>query len=401
MIPYGRQSIDEDDIAAVTAVLRGKMLTGGPAVASFEDALACAVGAPHAIACANGTAALHLALMALGVGPGNVVVVPSMTFLASANAVRFVGAEVCFADVDPDNGLLTPETLAQAIPTAQRMGRVRAVIPVHLNGRSCDMTGIASIAREHGLGIIEDACHALGGHQVVDDARRPVGSTAASDMACFSFHPVKTVAMGEGGAVTTADSTLAERLRRLRNHGMVREPNVFRQLGEALDADGKPNPWYYEMLELGYNYRASDINCALGTSQIRKLPDFLERRQALAAIYDMHLTPLAPALRPVPRPQPGNDGWHLYPLLIDFPRLGRSRAAVMHDLAERGIGTQVHYLPVHRQPYYRKRYPGVTLPGADAYYARCLSLPLFPAMTAADLDVVIAALTGIVRDATS
>lgn len=379
MIPYGRQSIGEDDIRAVEDVLRGDLLTGGAAVDRFEASLGRIVEAPHAVACASGTAALHLAMLALGLGPDDAVVVPSVTFLASANAARYVGAEVRFADVDPDTGLLTPGTLRRALD-GPGPGRIRAVVVVHLNGQSADMAGLTALARVHHLAVVEDACHALGGAHVVAGQAHPVGACAASDMACFSFHPVKAIAMGEGGAVTTRDPELAARVRRLRNHGMVRDTAAFEDKAQAFDADGTPNPWYYEMPEPGFNYRASDIHCALGESQLRKLPAFLARRRALAALYDEALAPLAPVVEPVPRGPSEHDGWHLYPVLIDFAALGRSRASVMRSLREAGIGTQVHYLPVHRQPYFRRLYPGTDLPGADAYYDRCLSLPFFPGM---------------------
>lgn len=399
MIPYGRQTIDDDDIAAVTEVLRGEMLTGGPAVARFEAALASAVEAPHAIACSNGTAALHLAVLALDLGPGDVVIVPTLTFLATANAVRLAGAEVLFADVDPDTGLMTPQTLRDALARFDGEGAVRAVIPVHLNGQSCAMPGIAEIAAENGLAVIEDACHALGGTQVNAEQRAAVGATAWSSMACFSFHPVKAIAMGEGGAVTTRDPGLARRLKQLRSHGMTRDPSDFTQQDQAFDESDQANPWYYEMPEVGLNYRACDLQCALGESQLRKLPAFLERRRALAARYDKLLTDRANYLRPVPRSQPETDGWHLYPVLIDFAALGISRAKVMGRLRDAEIGTQVHYIPVHRQPYYRSLYPGLTLPGADSYYERCLSLPLFPAMRDEDVDNIVEALCDILMAA--
>ncbi len=391
MIPYGRQSIDDADIAAVVEVLRAPLLTGGPAVDRFETALRAATGAPHAVACATGTAALHLALMGLDVGPGDAVVVPALTFLATANAAHHVGAEVRFADVDPDSGLLTPATLAAAL-ARPGPGRPRAVLPVHLNGQCADMAALWPEAERHGLAVVEDACHALGGAIHHDGARHPVGDGARSAAACFSFHPVKAVAMGEGGAVTTADAGLAERLRRLRNHGMTRDPGDFLDRRQAFAEDGTPHPWYYEMATPGHNYRASDLNCALGASQLGKLDRFLARRRALAAAYDRALAPLAPALRPVPRGPAEDHGRHLYAVLIDFQALGTSRDAVMRRLAADGIGTQVHYLPVHRQPFYRRRAPDLVLPGADAYYVRCLSLPLFPDMADEDVERVATAL---------
>lgn len=393
MIPYGCQSIDEDDIAAVAEVLRGDFLTGGPAVDRFEAALAAAVDSPHAVACANGTAALHLGMMALGIGPGATVVVPSLTFLASANAARYVGAEVRFADVDSETGLLTPETLEAAL---QRGGAssVHAVVVVHLNGRCADLDGISQVTQRYGLKLVEDACHAVGGAGQVAGRRAMVGSCPVSDLACFSFHPVKTIAMGEGGAVTTRSQEIADHVRRMRNHGMTRDPETFLDREEGFAADGSPNPWYYEMHEPGFNYRATDIHCALGESQLRKLPAFLARRRALAARYNRLLADLAPAVVPVPRVAE-DDGWHLYAVLIDFAGLGRSRADVMRGLRERGIGTQVHYFPVHRQPYYRHRYGVLDLPGADAYYRCQLSLPLHMRMGDEDVDRVVTALADV------
>lgn len=387
-LPYGRQTIDEADIAAVAAALRGDFLTTGPTVAAFEADFARATGAAHAVSCANGTAALHLAALALGLGPGDVVIVPTLTFLATANAARYVGAEVCFADVDPDNGLMTPETLARAAEAAAKAGRgpVKSVSPVHLGGQVCDMERIAAIARRAGWSVVEDACHAVGGSGV--------GDCRHSDMAVFSLHPVKTITAGEGGVVTTQQPALAERLFRLRSHGMMRAPEAFTEKDQAFDAAGAANPWYYEMPEPGFNYRLTDIQAALAISQLKKLSAFVARRQALAARYDRALARLAPAVRPVPRA--GTPALHLYVVLIDFAGIGKSRAEIMRRLREAGIGTQVHYVPVHRQPYYRARYGMLDLPGADAYYARALSLPLFPAMADSDVDRVADALARVI-----
>lgn len=382
-LPYGRQAIDDDDVAAVAAALRSDFLTTGPRVGAFESAFASATGATHAVACNSGTAALHLAMLALDLGPGQGVIVPSMTFLATANAVRMTGADVVLADVDPDTGLMTPETLADAITKANATGlKLKAAIPVHLNGQICDMERLHRVARDHGLCLVEDACHALG--------TPGIAATPHSLMACFSTHPVKAIATGEGGMVATADATLAERMRRLRNHGMIRAPEAFEDRALAFEGD-RPNPHYYEMHEIGWNYRIPDILCALGMSQLKKLDRFWCRRAELAALYDRLLRPLAPALRPVPhagRPH----GWHLYPVLVDFAGIGTSRARFMETLAAEGIGTQVHYIPVHRQPYYRRRYGELALPGAEAYYARCLSIPMFPSMTDTDAERVAQAL---------
>lgn len=391
-LPYGRHQIDEEDIAAVVSVLRSDSLTGGPVVAEFEQAFAERVGARFAVACANGTAGLHLAAMALRLGPDDVAIVPTLTFLATANAARYVGAEVAFADVDPATGLMRPEDLQDAFARASS-GKARAAIPVHLNGQCVDMETVAEFADRHGLRVIEDACHAIGAtYRTRSGEEVRVGACRHSDMAVFSLHPVKTIAMGEGGVVTTNDPDLHAALLRLRNHGMVREASCFVQPEEAFDAEGQPNPWYYEMPEPGYNYRASEIHCALGLSQLGKLDRFLARRQELADLYDKLFAPLEPLLRPIPRVAGCASGWHLYEIQIDFKAVGVNRAGLMRKLLGRGIGTQVHYLPVHRQPYYRSRCGSVKLPGADAYYTACLSLPFFPAMTDAEVARVVAAL---------
>lgn len=377
-LPYGRQDIDADDIAAVVEALGADFLTTGPRVEAFEQAFAAAVGAPHAVACANGTAALHLSMLALGIGPGDRVAVPSVTFLATANCARFVGAEVIFTDVDPDTGLMTPQTLAEALERAGP-GPVRAVLPVHLRGDVADLAGLARIARQAGAVLVEDAPHALGSQADFGDGDQPVGNGRWSRAATFSFHPVKTIATGEGGMVTTADADVAARLRRLRSHGMERTAGA--------------DPWLYEMREPGFNYRLPDILCALGQSQLKRLPAFADRRRALAARYADALAPLAPHVRLATTPAWSRPVLHLLTVLIDFEALGRGRRPVVEALAAEGIGTQVHYIPVHAQPYYVGRYGPLDLPGAAAWYRRCLSLPLFPAMADADVDRVVAALS--------
>lgn len=390
-LPYGRQEIDEQDIAAVVEALGSDWLTTGPKVAEFEAAFAAKVGVSYAVACNSGTAALHMAVTALGIGEGDKVVVPTITFLASANCVRFNGAEVVFADVNPATGLLGPATFLDAL---ERAGDgVKGVIPVHLAGQVADVEAIRDIARARGISVIEDACHALGTtYGSANDASATVGACVHSDAATFSFHPVKTIAMGEGGMVTTNDADRARCMSEFRNHGMVRDPQRLTGVALAFDGDGAVNPWYYEMPEIGFNYRASDINCALGLSQLAKLERFVDRRLALAGRYDQALAPLAPVVRPGGRVENCRAGWHLYTVRIDFDAAGKSRAAVMNGLRESGVGTQVHYVPVHRQPYYVGRYGELSLPGADAYYASTLSLPLFPAMTDADVDRVCDAL---------
>jgi UDP-4-amino-4,6-dideoxy-N-acetyl-beta-L-altrosamine transaminase len=390
-LPYGRHAIADDDIEAVTRVLRSDFLTTGPAVAEFEEAFARETGAAHAVACANGTAALHLAALALELGPGDHVVVPTITFLATANAVRFVGADVIFADVDPETGLMGAEELLAAL-AANRDKNIRAVFPVHMAGRPANPEEVSAVARAAGLAIVEDACHALGTRYQTGDDWVSAGGCSHADMAAFSFHPVKTIASGEGGMVTTNDASLAARLTALRSHGITRDADAMQLQDQAFDASGTLNPWYYEMPEIGYNYRLSDIHAALGLSQLGKLVGFATRHRALAAVYDELLVPLAPTIVPV-RNRPGTDPvQHLYQVLIDFPALDTTRATVMDALRADGIGTQVHYIPVHSQPYYRSRYGDFNLPGAEAFYRRCLSLPFYPALTSDDAERVVDAL---------
>ena len=385
-LPYGRQVIEDDDIAAVAAALRGECLTTGPLVGRFEDALARTVNAGHAVACANGTAALYMAAKVLGLGKGTSVIVPSITFLATASAPHLAGAEIVFADVDPDSGLMRPGDLAAAL---RRTGNAAALFNVHLNGHCGAVEEIAAIARGHGLKIVDDGCHALGTSVTSSGGERLVGENAFSDMTVFSFHPVKTVTTGEGGAVTTNDARAAAALKRVRNHGMTREPDEFANTEDGFAAAGEPNPWYYELVEPGFNWRITDVQCALGLSQLAKFARFSTRRRALACAYDALLAPLAPRVRPVARRAGIHPTPHLYPVLIDFEACGIARAALMKNLSDAGVGTQVHYYPVHRQRYFAQRYGAASLPGADGYYARALSLPFFASMSMDDVDRVV------------
>ncbi|HEX3808070.1 MAG TPA: UDP-4-amino-4,6-dideoxy-N-acetyl-beta-L-altrosamine transaminase [Rhizomicrobium sp.] len=389
-LPYGRQVIEDDDIAAVAEALRGDLLTTGPFVARFEQALAQTVAADHAVVCANGTGALHMAARALNLSAGTTVVVPAITFLATASAPHLNGAEIVFADVDPETGLMRPSDLEEALAHA---GKADAVFNVHLNGQCGALEDIADLAKTYGARVVDDACHALGtGYVAKDGSIVPIGANRFCDVSVFSFHPVKTIAMGEGGAVTANDPTLVKGLQQARNHGMTRDPASFANKDDAFDDNGEANPWYYEMIEPGFNWRANDMQCALGLSQLKKLSRFVTRRRALAATYDALLAEYAPVIRPLGRTRPCLPAWHLYVARIDFEALGKPRAGVMRALAAEGIGTQVHYYPVHRQPYYAQRYGHQTLPGADRYYERCLSLPLYPTMSDSDPERVVRAL---------
>ncbi|HXQ10533.1 MAG TPA: UDP-4-amino-4,6-dideoxy-N-acetyl-beta-L-altrosamine transaminase [Caulobacteraceae bacterium] len=385
-LPYGRQMIEDDDVAAVAEALRADFLTTGPRVAAFEQAFAEAVGARHAVACSSGTAALHLAMLALDVGPDDVVIAPAITFAATANCARYQGAEVVFADVDGETGLMTAETLERALGRLDGR-RLAAVLPVHLAGNVVDLPALRRLAGP--APVVEDACHALGTTMTFGNVAEQVGDGRHGAMACFSFHPVKTITTGEGGMVTTPDPALATRLRLFRSHGIVRDAAAFETPRPT------PEPWAYEMQALGFNYRLPDVLCALGLSQLAKLARFATRRRALALQYWRLLARLAPAVRAVAPPSGCNPALHLFTVLIDFDSLGRTRGAVMNALREKGIGSQVHYIPVHRHPYYRDRYGEIELPGADAYYARCLSLPLYPAMADEDPGRVVETLVDV------
>ena len=370
MLPYGRQTIDDDDIAAVTEALKSDFLTTGPKIAEFEEALCAVTDAKHAVACSNGTTALHLAALALGIKEGDHVIVPSLTFLATANASRYCGADVVFADVDPETGLMGVGHFEEALSRCPEQS-AKAVFPVHLTGQCADLKAISAFAEERGIKVVTDSCHALGGS--CNDS--PVGSGTYTDLSTFSFHPVKTIAMGEGGAITTDNEEYADKMRGLRNHGMMKKP--------------ESGPWMYEMEEMGYNFRVTDIQCALGLSQLKKLGRFIARRKELVALYDDLLKPLASVVQPPLKLDHCDPAWHLYAVRIDFDQAGINRAQLMKKLAESGVGTQVHYIPVHTQAYYRKLYGDVVLPGANHYYERTLSLPLYPALNDEDVALVV------------
>ncbi len=384
-LPYGRQDVDGRDIAATTDALRSDWLTTGPRVGEFESALAKSCGARHAIAVANGTAALHVAMLAAGLKPGDRALTSANTFLASANSAEFVGATADFADIDPRTYNVTAGTLRAAWKDD-----VRAVVPVDFAGQPCDMPAIAALARKRGATVIEDASHSIGGRFEHGGRWHKVGGHAWADMTTFSFHPVKTITTGEGGAILTNNDRLAERCRLFRSHGMVRDAKPAPDL-EACPLMSERGPWFYEMAELGYNYRITDLQCALGLSQLKKLDRFVRRRASIVAAYNKAFASLTwlrtPQVAAIGKRLP-RVAWHLYVLQMDFAALGRTRTQVMQQLRDEGVGTQVHYIPVHLQPYYRRRYgygPG-KCPIAEAYYGRCLSLPLYPAMT--DRDVV-------------
>ncbi|MEW5796623.1 MAG: UDP-4-amino-4,6-dideoxy-N-acetyl-beta-L-altrosamine transaminase, partial [Candidatus Zixiibacteriota bacterium] len=352
-LPYARQHITPEDIEAVAEVLRSDWLTQGPTIARFEEALAEITGAKHVVACATGTAALHLSMLALGIGPGGTVVTSPNTFLADANCARYVGAEVAFVDIDPETGNMNPEALVPLLE-ADTGRRVKAIIPVHFAGQPVNLMRIREITSRHGARVVDDACHALGASYECGRGSCRIGCGEHSDMTVFSFHPVKHVATGEGGAIATNDAALDEKLRRFRNHGMVKSDFANQEMAYA--SDGRLNPWYYEMPEPGFNYRLTDIQAALGIGQLKRLDWSVRRRNEIAFWYHRLIELNIPSGRVKPLKTCARlvHAYHLFVVQIDFEAYGIARADVMHRLREAGIGTQVHYIPVPLQPYYRR-----------------------------------------------
>ncbi len=389
LLPYGRQSISAADIAAVGDVLRSDFLTCGPKVEEFESRFAEKVGARHAVAVNSATSALHLAMLVAGVGRGDRVITSPNTFLASANCAAYVGATPDFADIDPDSYNLDPASLQ-----ATWRPDTKAVVAVDYAGQPCDMPAIARIARDRGAVVIEDACHAVGGGFAHDGQVWKIGGHPWADLTVFSFHPVKTMTTGEGGMLVTDNAEWAEKARRLRSHGIVRNPADFLS-SDLCPLTSEHGPWYYEMQDLGYNYRLTDIQCALGLSQLRRLDDFIARRQEIVARYNEAFADI-PWLKPPQLRAPSSElqaliSWHLYTVQMDFAALGKTRTQVMSELRAKGIGTQVLYIPVHLQPWYRKTYGYKCgkAPRAEEFYNRALSLPLFSGLSDADVRCVI------------
>lgn len=373
LLPYGHQSIDEDDIRAVVETLRSDWITTGPKVAEFERAFADRVGSEYAVSFSSGTAALHGAAFAANLGPGDEAITTPMTFCATANCVLYRGANPVFADVSPDTMNVDPEKMARCITS-----KTKALIPVDYAGHPADLDAIIEIAERKGLLVIEDACHALGAKY----RGKRVGSI--SHMTVFSFHPVKHITTGEGGMVTTDDPELAERLRLFRNHGI--DSDARQRQAKGL--------WYYEMTELGYNYRLTDIGCALGLSQLKKLDKNISRRREIASTYRAEFEDVPGVIPPTERPHV-SSAWHLYPIRLDLRASGTTRAEIFAALRAENIGVNVHYIPVHLHPYYRNRfgYKYGDYPEAEAAYESLISLPIFQGMTNGDVSDVIKAVS--------
>lgn len=389
MIPYGKHHLDNEDIQAVVNVLRDGLLTQGPTIEAFEHAVAEYVGAKYAIAVSSGTAALHLAALVAGVGPGKTLITSPITFVASANAGLYASGHVAFADIDPNTVNMSVESLES---TLARFPSTAAIVPVHFAGLPCDMKPIKQLADRAGALVIEDAAHALGSAYI--DGRK-VGCCAHSAMTIFSFHPVKAISAGEGGMITTNDEALYRKLIRLRSHGINKLDDILQLEGEA-QTKGVSNPWYYEMQELGYHYRITDIQCALALSQLKKLDKFIARRQALVRRYDLAFAEMR-SCKPAQTIGRDRSGHHLYVLRLDFDSIGLSRAEFMLELKKRGVGSQVHYIPVPLQPHYQKLGHSLTAyPNAQKYYEEALTIPLFFDLTNEEQDKVVSAIRELV-----
>jgi len=437
MLPYGKQSISEDDIDAVVRSLRSDFLTCGPEVEAFEREFAAFVGAKHAVAVCNATAALHLAMQLLCIGKGDRVVTSPNTFVASANAAAYVGATPDFSDIDLKSYNLDPVVLEQ-----NWKPDTKAVVAVDYAGHPCNMPEIARIARSRGAYVIEDACHGTGGGFQADGRKWKLGGHPWADITTFSFHPVKTLTTGEGGILLTENDEWAAKARLLRTHGITRNSIEFTGLSDSPSSTSSAispspflverGPWYYEMQELGYNYRITDLQCALGRSQLKRLPDFITHRQQIASCYNQAFSSLdwlktssfdrafSPTTRyplPVASAAPNtldprlstldssfsyqlsDLSLHLYTVQIDFPRLGKTRTEVMQGLREKGVGTQVLYIPIYLQPWYRRTfgYASGKCPNAEEFYSRALSLPLYPTMNDVDVEKVVASVKSLAK----
>ncbi len=376
MIPYAKQSISEQDIEAVNEVLRSDFITQGPVISQFEEAVAKYCGAKFAIAVSHGTAALHLACLALEVRVGDIVWTSPNSFVASANCAIYCNAEVDFIDIDPDTYNICIDSLTLKLQQAEKDNRIpKVIIPVHFSGQPCDMKALKSLSKKYGFLIIEDAAHALG----AEYTDQKVGSCAYSELTIFSFHPAKMITSGEGGMIMTNNPQLADKIKRLSTHGITRETGLMTEESHG--------GWYYQQLDLGYNYRITDIQAALGLSQLRCLDEFISKRKKLAERYNHQLQSL-PLTMPWQNPE-AQSSWHLYVIRLNLKQLKIDRKSVFEQLRQAGIGVHVHYIPIHTQPFYQERgFRQGDFPESESYYQEALTLPLFTDLTEEQVDFI-------------
>jgi UDP-4-amino-4,6-dideoxy-N-acetyl-beta-L-altrosamine transaminase len=380
-LPYGKQLIDQDDIDAVTNVLKSDYLTEGPLIDQFEKTFAKSVGSKYAIVCSSGTAGLHLASVCLNIDSQSTVLVPAISFVATANAPMYTGANIEFVDVDPRTGLISAKTLSEAIINSSN--EVKVLFYVHLNGIVQDLSEISNICKNHNIMIIEDSCHAIGGSM----AAHKIGSCYNSEMSVFSFHPVKTITMGEGGVVTTNSKKYKKKLKLFRSHGIVKNESNF--INKNYTNEEMYGSWSYEMQHLGFNYRASALNVALGLSQLKKLNSFIKRRLEIALIYDKLFLEMSSKFEPISRDVLNSHGYHLYPILIKGENPLARKRIIIEFLKMNNIGSQVHYIPIPFQPFWENKTNFKKYVGAFEYFSRCLSIPIFPAMNNKDVYHVV------------
>ncbi len=389
-LPYSRQSIDKKDISEVNKILKKDFITQGPKINEFERNFAKYVGAKYAVACATGTAALHIACQSLNLKQNGNLLTSPITFVASANCAQFIGADNHFSDIDLDNYCISPYSLEKVL----KKKHIDIVVAVHMSGHSADMERINILKKKYNFKIIEDACHALGGSY----KNKRIGSCFYSDISTFSFHPVKPITTGEGGMVTTNDKKIYNNLLKFRTHGIHKNKQDFYNKDMAYDENGNINQWYYEMSDLGYNYRITDIQSALGNSQLKKIDKFIKARRKIAKAYDFGF--LKNKFIKTPKVNKNvKHAYHLYTLLIDFKRIKKSRNEIMKKLKDLNIGTQVLYIPVHLQPYYLKKYnfKKGDFPNSEIYYESCLSIPIFPGISKKEINFIIEKINSLIK----
>lgn len=402
ILKYGDHQIDNSDIKAVIKTLKSDFLTQGPLVGKFEKEFSRYVGSKETVVCSSGTAAIHLSLISLGIKKNDFVIIPSVTFLSSASCVKHLGGKIIFADINPKTGLVEPENLLDVIIFAKKKGflnKIKAFIPVHLNGQCTNLNIINKICSEYKIRIIEDSCHALGTYFKPKNSKKTysIGSCRFSDISTFSFHPVKVIAMGEGGAITLNNRKTANKLRILRNHGILKSSRLFKNKLNSLAVNNSKKQWYYEVQNLGFNYRVSDINCALGLSQLKKINNFVKKRSFIVNLYNKKILPLFPYIQTIHNYKFCKTAWHIYVIFINFKMLKISKNQFVYLLQKNDIGFQVHYVPLIYQPVYKNEIMINKYPGAKEYYLNAITLPLSVKMSTSHVNFIVKVLKKIIE----